>query len=210
MDGRQNADFSRKGPKIAGSSSVHADALLDHAFTDQLLAQRSDRFFDFFFAARELARLGFGPGQRRQGGGGGDIGGLVAISLDRDLHGLIERLRGVLLDRREYVVAVVDDGCIGEGLTGAGELYQLLLERDRLADPLFGRAEPVGDDFLGDLRRAGLVVAPGSVGATRFNHHDGNVSGVLPVGDLTPGYHQLKRRGRAFGVGGMGDPITFG
>ena len=62
-------------------------------------------------------------------------------------------------------------------------------------------SRPVGDDLLGDLRGAGLVVVPRLLGAAGLDHHDGDV-----VTDAAAGDDQLEGGLLALLVGGVRDP----
>ena len=111
-------------------------------------------------------------------------------------------------DRRhpgEHVVAVVVLRLVGDRRVHAGLLDQLALQLDRLADPGLGLFEALGDDLLGDLGGAGLVVPPGVLGAAGLDHHDGDVAVDLAAGD-----DQLEGRVVAFLVGRVGDPLALG
>ena len=65
-------------------------------------------------------------------------------------------------------------------------------------------SRPVGDDLLGDLRGAGLVVRDGLLGPAGLDHHDGDVA----VGQLTAGHDELEGALVALLVGRVGHPAA--
>ena len=94
----------------------------------------------------------------------------------------------------EDVVAVVGEGELDRAIVGLGRHdlgHQLALELDRLADPGLGRLEPLGQDLLGHLGGAGLVVLPRVLGAAGLDHHDGDL-GVVVLGQRPAGHDQLE------------------
>ena len=130
----------------------------------------------------------------------------VALGLLHDGGDLREPLGADRAHALEDVVAVVVLRLERRrGFGAAGRLDQLALQLDRLADPRLARLEALGDDLLGDLRRAGLVEAPGVLGAAGLDHHDGDI-----VVDLAAGDDELERRRVAVLVGGVGDPFALG
>ena len=65
--------------------------------------------------------------------------------------------------------------------------HQLTLELDRLPDPGLGRLEAVGQDLLGDLGGAGLVVLHEFSVPPGLDHHDGDLgSGAPRTGPARP------------------------
>ena len=85
----------------------------------------------------------------------------------------------MLSTRSEDVVLVVGEGLVGEDrqrpAIGDEVAHEVALQVDRLADPELRRLEPVGQHLLGDLGRAVEVLLERSLGAARFDHHDGDV-----------------------------------
>ena len=81
---------------------------------------------------------------------------------------------------------------------------ELTLHRDRFLDPHLAGFEAVGEDFLGDLLGAVVVVVERVLAATGFDHHHGDVAVV----EFTPGDDEFERAGFGFFVGRVGDPFA--
>ncbi len=101
------------------------------------------------------------------------------------------------------VVAVVEHRRVGHGLAGPGLGRRArAAARWTLLDPGLGGLEALGDDRLGHLGGAGLVVVDGLLAPAGLHHHDGDVA----VGQLPAGHDELEGALVAVVVGGVGDP----
>ncbi len=113
-----------------------------------------------------------------------------------------------LLDGGEDLRRVVEDGSPLHLLDRAGGRDdrgdELTLHRDRFLDPHLAGFEAVGEDFLGDLLGAVVVVVERVLAATGFDHHHGDVAVV----ELTPGDDEFERAGFGFFVRRVGDPLA--
>ena len=132
---------------------------------------------------------------------------VVALGLVGDGHRLRRARGGLLGDRVEHVVVVVDVDSYGISAIGPWAAMTAVRSscwRSIDADPLLGLLEALGDDLFGHLRRALLVEAPGGLGATGLDHHDGDVAGV----DHATGDDELEGGLVALLVGRVRDPLT--
>ena len=200
---RQHAHFGRHRTQIARTAAVDANALVDDALAHQLLGETAHRFFDFLVAAGERLALAT---ELCDGLGGRCIGGGVAIGLLGDLDGVGDVGRHGGFDGGVDVVGVVEHGCVGQrrdrtlGADHRGD--ELTLQSDRLLDPLLGGLETTGEYGLVHLRCAAAVVLEGLLGATGFDHHDGDVAVV----EFATGDHEFERALVTLGVGGVSNP----
>ena len=114
-----------------------------------------------------------------------------------------------LLDGGEDLGRVVEDRgplhLLDRSAGGDDRGDELALQGDRFLDPHLAGFEAVGEDFLGDLLGAVVVVVERVLGATGFDHHHGDVAVV----ELTPGDDQFERAGFGFFVGRVGDPFAL-
>ena len=208
VSGRQDADFGGHGTEIGDATAIHADALVDDPATHELLAQRTDRFLDHAVLAGELARLFLRAAQLGDDLGRDGVGRGVALGLGRDDDDRGELVAAGLLDGGEDLRRVVEDRGPLHLLDRAGGRDdrgdELTLQRDRFLDPHLAGLEAVGEDFLGDLLGAVVVVVERVLGATGFDHHHGDVAVV----ELTPGDDEFERAGFGLFVRGVGDPLA--
>ena len=170
---REDADLGGHGPQVGGATAVDADALVDDALADDLLGERPEGALDL--AVLALERRHRSP-----------VSSATTSALTASLAALRSALSAICWPRPSWprrrprprledVVAVVELAT-PQAMAGlhAGLGDQLVLELDRLADPGLGGLEAAGDDLLGDLGGAVLVVAPGLLGAAGLDHHDGD------------------------------------
>jgi hypothetical protein len=195
VSGRHEADLGGDRTQVGDATTVDAHALVDHPLADDLLGERLDGVLDLALAT--LERIA----QRLDDGGDGGLVGRVALGLVDDLVGGGQAVLAGLLDGGEHVVAVIGTRLERHRVLGARGLDELELELDRLTDPGLGLLEAVGDDVLGDERRAVVVVVERLLGATGLDHHDGDVVTSGPTGD-----HDLEGRLVALLVGRVRDP----
>ena len=206
MSRGEHADLGRDRPEIRRATTVDADALVDDALAHQLLREAANRFLDLLVATGELARRLGGAGEGGDGLGHDCVGGGVAVGLLRDRDRLAELRGGHALHGLPHVVAVVEDLGVRQRLDRAmgGDVlcHQVLLERDRVLDVLLRGLEATGQHGLVDLRRTVGVVGEALLGATGFDHHDGDVAVV----EHTPGDDELEGCLVALGVGRVRGP----
>src|SRR6478609_8384615 len=203
-----DADLGRERPDVGDATTVDAHTVVDDAGPHDLLLQRAERGAHFLGATGEGARRVVGADEAREQRGLDLVEAVVAVGLVGGGHRLRRGGAGLTGDRVEDVVGVVDVRRVLDRLDrtvgGDDRRPQLELEVDGSGDPLLGGLEPVGDGFLGDLRRALLVELPRGLGATGLHHHDRDLTGVGPA----PGDDELERRLVALLVRRVRDPGT--
>ena len=206
VSGGDHTDLGRERTDVGRAAPVDARALVDDAVANDVLLERPERLLDLTGAVGEL------PGRVGRARELLDdlclelVRALLARRLVGDLHRLFDLASGCLLDGGIDVVVVVPVHVVRDRLDRAARflvgLAQLELQVDRRADPALRRLEAVGDELLGDLRRALLVQLARRLGAARLDHHDRDVTVV----ERTAGDNDLEGRAVAFRVAGVRDP----
>ncbi len=162
VSGRQDADLGGDRAQIGDAAAVDADALVDDARAHQLLVERADGLLDHAVLPGELARRVLGAAQLGEDLGRDGVGRFVALGLVGDGDDRRELVAAGLLDGGEDLRRVVEDRRPlhrrDRALGGDHRGHELALQRDRFLDPHLAGLEAVGEDFLGDLRGAVLVV----------------------------------------------------
>ncbi len=136
---RQHSDFSRQWTKIARTTSVDTNALLDDSLAHQFLGEASHRFLDGLFLTVELARCSCCATQFSDRLVCCCVGGGVAICLQCNRNRSRQLRRCCLFDCCEHLVGVIENWCVLERrdwtlcCDHAGD--QLALQCDRLFDP---------------------------------------------------------------------------
>ena len=164
-------DLGRQGADVRRAATVDADALLDDALAHELLGERPDGGLDLALTALELVR----PGPRSPPVAS-SVAALRSV-LSAMRWASAERSRADRLHPGEHVGAVV--GLRGPGRVGSCTPALATSSRCSSIDSriqVLAASRPLGDDLLGHLGRARLVVGPGVLGAAGLDHHDGDVA----------------------------------
>ena len=198
--GRDDADLGRQRPEVGRAAAVDADALVDDALADDLLGERAERRLDLLARGRRTrARRAAGDDRRRVASSVAALRSVLSamrVGLGRAASAPTASTRVVRRRRRSRDWASYGDRRLAAaGLGSTSSRWSSIDSRIHV----LAASRPVGDDLFGDLRGAGLVVAPGLLGAAGLDHHDGDVAVV----ELAAGDDDLERRLVALLVGGV-------